>query len=183
MKKIFAILLAVTAFASGADIRPNQNLQITIQGVPQSEGFRLNSIYVVSGGGTINMWEIGTVRAVGRTPSELAASLAASYKAKGIYTSPTFQIIVQGDERLAEKTITVGGFVGAPGPKPYRDNLTLFEAVTAAGGANAFGADNRVKLYRNARVYTYNLKNNDHKRIKIYPGDAIEVPEKNIWGK
>lgn len=167
-------------FAS--DIKPNQTLQISIQGVPPSEQARLNSTYQVSAGGTITMWEIGTIRASGRTASQLAATIAAAYRSRGIYNNPSFQVVVPNDQNIVLKTVTVGGFVNGPGPKPYRDGMTLWEAVSAAGGANAFGASNRVKLYRNGKVYTYNLKTDQHKGVKMYPGDAVEVPEKNIWG-
>lgn len=177
-----AIWLGLVAFL-GAAIERNETIQISIQGVPQGEQFRLNSTYQVSAQGTITMWEIGKVRAAGRTPSELAAAIAAAYKAKGIYTSPTFQVLQPKTQNKVQEQVTVGGFVKSPGPKPYRDKMTLFEAVTAAGGENAFGAANRVKLYRNAKVYTYDMRKADHKRVVLYPGDAIEVPEKNWIGQ
>lgn len=182
MKKIFLLLTIIGILPSMAEIKAKQTLQINIQGVPQSEQMRLNAMYVVSDSGTINMWEIGTMRAAGRTPTELAASIAAAYKAKGIYTSPTFQVMPQNAGDTIASTITVGGQVGGSGTKPFLEGMTIYDAVSAAGGPTPFGAMNRVKLYRNAKVYTYNLKTDSHKQVKIYPGDAIEVPEKNWLG-
>ncbi|MGE9267427.1 MAG: polysaccharide biosynthesis/export family protein [Verrucomicrobiales bacterium] len=184
MKKLFVyLLMMVMALPSGATIKSKELLQISIQGVPQSEQMRLNSTYAVSASGTITMWEIGTLRASGRTPGQLAASIASAYKAKGIYTNPTFQVIQQRAGEEIQKTITVGGQVRGAGTKPFLENMTIYDAVSQAGGATPFGAVNRVKLYRNAKVYTYNLKTDAHKRVKLYPGDAIEVPEKNWMGQ
>lgn len=183
MKKILSLLFILSSLVNAADILPNQQLQLTVQGVPAAEGSRLNATYPVSTDGTISMWGVGKVRAAGRTPGEVAESLAAAYKKEGIYQDPTFQIIIQGTELEPAKMVTVGGAVNTPGAKPFRDNLTLFEAVSAAGGANAFGALNRVKLFRNAKVYTFNLYNDDHKRIRVYPNDSIEVPQKNWAGR
>ncbi|NNC90258.1 MAG: sugar ABC transporter substrate-binding protein, partial [Akkermansiaceae bacterium] len=67
--------------------------------------------------------------------------------------------------------------------KPYQRNMTLYQAVMAAGGATEFGAVNRVKLYRNDRVYTYDLNRGEHKLLKVYPKDVIDVPQKNVIGR
>lgn len=183
MKKLLILLMVIGALPGFSQIKSKETLQISIQGVPQSEQMRLNSMYVVSDSGTINMWEIGTMRATGLTPTELAANIAAAYRGKGIYTNPTFQVMPQGAGETIAKTITVGGQVGGSGTKPYLEGMTIYDAVSSAGGATPFGALNRVKLYRNAKVYTYNLHSDTHKRVKLYPGDAIEVPEKNWLGK
>jgi len=185
MKTILHLIFVALSvgFASGQTIKPNQPLEIKVLGVPPSEQARLNSSYQVSSSGTITLWEIGVVRASGRTPSQLAASIAAAYKAKGIYTSPNFQVTTPTDGALVQKRFTVGGQVKSPGPKPYTNGLTLYTAVQTAGGKTPFGATNRVKLFRNGKVHVYNLKDDRHKRVKIYPGDSIEVPQTDWKGQ
>ena len=79
--------------------------------------------------------------------------------------------------------LTVGGKVRAPGAKRWAQGMTLFQAVMAAGGPTEFGAMNRVKLYRNGRVYTYDLSKGDHKLLKVYANDTIDVPQKNWAGR
>ena len=165
-----------------ASIKPNQSLQISIQGVPAAEQSRLNSKYQVSASGYITMWKIGTIKASGKTKDQLAASIAAAYRAKGIYTAPVFQVIAQNEDGVVLKTFTVGGQVRSPGSQPYRDGLTIFEAVQAAGGPTPFGAMNRVKLFRAGNVKEYNIKSDKLKGIRIYPGDTIEVPQKKWTG-
>ncbi len=60
--------------------------------------------------------------------------------------------------------------------------MTLFQALSAAGGENAFGSIRRVELHRNGKRYKYDLKNPEHMRVRVYPGDSINVPQKNWRG-
>ncbi|MFT6178064.1 MAG: tetratricopeptide (TPR) repeat protein [Akkermansiaceae bacterium] len=78
--------------------------------------------------------------------------------------------------------ITVGGQVKKPGVLTLYPGVTLYHAIQEAGGETPFGAINRVKLYRNGQVYTYNLKMDKHKGVKLYPGDLVEVPQKQWMG-
>ena len=185
MKTILSfILLTLTlGVAMGQSIQVNQTLEIKVLGVPASEQARLNSAYQVSTAGTVTLWEIGVIKASGRTPNQLAAAISAAYKAKGIYTNPNFQVTTPTDGGLVQKRFTVGGQVKLPGPKPFTNGLTLYTAVQTAGGKTPFGATNRVKLFRNGKVYQYNLKDDRHKNIRIYPGDAIEVPQTDWKGQ
>ena len=70
-----------------------------------------------------------------------------------------------------------------PGPKPYQRDMTLFSAVMAAGGPTEFGAANRIELFRNTRKYIYDLSKGDHKLLKVFPNDVINVPDKNVFGR
>ncbi|MGJ8695442.1 MAG: polysaccharide biosynthesis/export family protein [Verrucomicrobiaceae bacterium] len=178
-----SLLLLLTVFTASAQIRVNQTLQITIQGVPPEEQARLNTTVQVSSSGTFNMWEIGVVRAAGLTPDALGRNLSAAYKARGIYTNPTFHVMAPSDNGLVNKMFTVGGEVKGSGPKPYSNGMTLFGAIQAAGGETPFGAITRVKLYRNGKVRTFNLKNDQDKGFQIRPDDMIEVPQKNWMGR
>ena len=84
--------------------------------------------------------------------------------------------------KLENMTIAVGGQVRSPGLVALPLGSTIWDVIEAASGAKPFGAINRVKLYRNAKVYTYNLKRELHRALRVYPGDAVEVPEKQFWG-
>lgn len=184
MKAFFILLISLLVFGQlSAQIRVNQTLQITIQGVPQTEQSRINSTYQVSSSGTISMWEIGTIRASGSTADQLAARIAAAYKAKQIYTNPNFSVITPNEAGLVQMSYIVGGAVRGSGQKPFTDGLTLFGAIQAAGGENEFGAITRIKLFRGGKVRTFNLKQDADKAFLIRPDDMIEVPEKNWAGR
>lgn len=184
MKTLLFLFLVVFAFSqANAQIRVNQTLEISIQGVPASEQSRLNSTYQVSASGTITMWEIGSIRASGLTADQLGVRIANEYKQRGIYTNPNFQVILPSDTGLVTKSYVVGGAVRSSGPKPFTDGMTLFGAIQAAGGESEFGAVTRIKLFRGGKVRTLNLKNNTDKNFRIRPDDMIEVPQKNWIGR
>ena len=185
MKTILSfILLTLTlGVTMGQSIQTNQTLEIKVLGVPPAEQARLNSVYQVSSSGTVTLWEIGVIKASGRTPNQLAAAIAEAYKVKGIYTSPNFQVTTPTDGGLVQKRFTVGGQVKVPGPKPFTNGITLYTAVQTAGGKTPFGATNRVRLFRDGKVYSYNLNDDRHKNVKIYPGDVIEVPQTDWKGQ
>lgn len=185
MKTILTLIVGALSLASAfGQIRPNQTLSISITGVPTAEQARLNSTYPVSASGYITMWKIGSIKASGLSEANLAASIAAKYKAAQIYTSPVFQILSSQSEKTKDVlSFTVGGQVRGPGQKPWTEGMTLYSAVQAAGGETPYGATNRVKLYRNGQVYTYNLNIDKHKNVKVYNKDLIDVPQKKWNGR
>lgn len=182
MKTILTLIIgALTLANSFGQIRPSQTLKITITGVPTSEQARLNSTYPVSATGYINMWVIGQIKASGITEAQLAVSIAEKFKAAQIYTSPVFQVL--GSNSTKDVLVfTVGGQVRGPGQKSWIEGMTLYSAVQAAGGETPYGAINRVKVYRNGEVLTYNLNIAKDKNVKIYTNDLIDVPQKSWIG-
>lgn len=163
-------------------IQAGRAVQIYISGVPSEEKARIDAIYPVSESGNINMPFIGQVRAAGLRAEQLASSLESHYKSSQIYRNPTFQVIDSSDKTVNEQKVHVGGFVRAPGPKPFTPGLTLWQAMQAAGGANEFGAVKRVKVTRNGKVKSYDTTKSQFQQIPLEPEDTIEVPQKNIWG-
>lgn len=182
--RILLSLLALSLLPLHASpIEAGQAINITVQGVPASEAARLNGTYPVSDSGVIRMWEVGSIRAAGVDSSVLAQRIEQAYKAAEIYTNPVFQVISDSSDIIKQQIVTVGGKVRAPGAKPYQKGMTLFEAVAAAGGPTEFGAKNRVRLYRNKKVYTYDLGLAEHKMLLVYPNDIIDIPAKNWIGQ
>ncbi len=78
--------------------------------------------------------------------------------------------------------VTIGGQVRKPGRYSLVVGATLGKALEAAGGPTAYGAINRVKLYRGGRVYAYNMKLEEHRGVRIFQSDVIEVPQKRWYG-
>ena len=79
---------------------------------------------------------------------------------------------------------TVGGQVRRPGPVEITKASTLYDVLQIAGGLNEFGAERRIKIYRNSKLQgTYNLKDDAQKMTKILPSDTIEVVPKNLLGR
>ncbi|MEN8772504.1 MAG: polysaccharide biosynthesis/export family protein [Akkermansiaceae bacterium] len=186
MKTILTLLIAVLGFASvnAQTVRNGQTLQISITGVPVSEKGRLDAVYSVSGDGYIEMWMIGKVKASGLSKSALATKIAGQYRVKQIYTNPVFQVFSGEDAKAQDNQFyTVGGQVRGPGQKQWTNGLTLYSAIQGAGGETTYAAMNRVKLYRNGKAYVYDMKRQEHKSVKVYARDVIEVPEGNLIGR
>ena len=186
MKTLIYLTLAVLALIPASvrgQIEAGGAIQISIQGVPIAEAGRINATYPVSDQGYIMMWSIGEVKAAGMRSDLLARKIEAAYRAAEIYTSPTIQIFADSSDTLTRQLITVGGKVRAPGPKPYIRGMTLYQAVMTAGGPTEFGATNRVSLYRNKKRLVYDLSKGEHKLLKVYPNDTIEIPQKTVFGR
>ncbi len=183
MKRILMILVMGLVSLQAAPIEADRAIEISVQGIPMQEAARLNGKYLVSGSGHVRMWVIGNIKASGLEPSTLAQRIEDAYKAAEIYTNPTFQVFSSSDDILQQHSVTVGGKVRSPGRKPHTKGMTLFQAVAAAGGPTEFGAKNRVRLYRNKKVYVYDLTKAEHKMLLIYPDDIVDIPAKNWIGK
>ena len=181
--KYAIVLLMLFPASLHAQIEAGGAIRITIQGVPVGEQGRINGPYPVSDKGFITMWEVGAIKAAGVEPDVLARLIEKAYREAEIYTSPTIQIIADSSDNLTVQVITVGGKVRAPGPKPFQRNMTLYQAIMSAGGPTEFGAINRVSLYRNGKRYLYDLNKAEHKLLKVYPRDTIEIPQKNVFGR
>lgn len=166
-----------------AQIEPGSSVKITIQGVPGEEKARIDGMYPVSESGIVNLPFIGTMRAAGLRPDSLAISIQNAYKSAEIYTDPTIQVVwtTQG-EGVVSQVVHVGGEVKRTGPVAFQRNLTIWQAVQAAGGPTEFGSLKRVKLYRAGRTQTYDIENPQFQQIPLQPDDTLEIPEKTLFG-
>lgn len=79
--------------------------------------------------------------------------------------------------------VTVGGQVRRPGPIESRKALTLWAAIQQAGGATEFGSMRRVKVIRDGNSTVHDLSNDEEKMLAVEPGDLVEVPQKNLFGR
>ncbi len=178
------VLLAILPAANAqSTISAGRAIEIRILGVPNEEMARVNSTYPVSESGYVRMPFIGSVRAAGLSPNDLAANIESAYKSAQIYTSPTVHVLASSDETLSEYFVTVGGQVRGDGPVKYSRGMTLYQAVSAAGGATEFGSMKRVKLIRNGKQREYDLEETASKGVLVEPNDTIVVPQKNWLGR
>ncbi len=183
LRKLFIALLALSCLAvpATAQIKAGKAIQIMVAGVPAEETARFKVMFPVAGNGMVNMPFIGKVRAAGRKAEDLAAELEKRYKEAEIYTDPVFQVIVNDGQDIDRQLVVVGGFVRKPGPTPFFDNITLWQAIQAAGGATEFGSMYKVELTRNGKLTRYDCTKPDNQQLRLRPGDAINVPQKGIF--
>ncbi len=188
LKPIFILLCAllmplVTAWGQSDTIRAGQAIQLSINGVPAEEKAKFDGPYPVSSTGQINLPHLGLIRAAGLRSDQLAVSIQNAYRSRQLYTNPTVQVLISSDQVLTEQILTVGGQVNRQGPVKFVSGMTLYQAVAAAGGANAFGSMKRVKLYRAGKMTEYDLTKGKFMDVPVQPNDTIEVPQKHpIFG-
>jgi len=161
----------------GADDR----VQVTVWRNPE-----LSTAGPVRPDGKITVPLIGDVDAGGRTPAEVAEQIK---KQLSTYIrDPNVAVIItelRSHEYLSRVRVT--GAVRTPRSFPYRQGMTVLDAVLEAGGINDFAAPNRTKLYRKAKekvdVFDIELGNILNKgqlqtNLPLWPGDVLTVPER-----
>jgi len=122
--------------------------------------------------------------AVGKTPSQLARDI--EERLAEYIRSPQVNIIVTNPQSAFSK-VTVIGKVTKPGPVPYREGMTVLDALLAAGGLAEFAAGNRTKLVRkdeNGKTLEKRIRAGDlvqdgklKENVDLRPGDLLIVPE------
>ena len=187
--KIIAACAASIMFTNAAmaqSISTKEILSISIKGVPQIEQTRITGEYVVSPDGHVYLPLLkGGIKASGKSSSALARSIESAYRAAEMYQNPRITVVSRKDtaaSNIDAQLISVGGFVKSPGQRPYTRGMTLFQALSSAGGETAFGSIKRVELHRNGKKWIYDLRKAEHMRVKVYPNDTINVPQKTAFG-
>ena len=186
---VLAFLLgSIVTLCAAPEIAANTTLNIKLFGVLPQEQAKFDGNYQVDPRGFIYLSLLKDgIKASGISSSQLAREIEVAYKNAEIYSDPRINVISNKDQeaqKIDAQIITVGGKVRNPGPVQYIRGMTLFKAVAAAGGADAFGADNRVELHQRGVKKIYDIKNNaQHMAIPVFPGATIRVPQKNVWGK
>jgi polysaccharide biosynthesis/export protein len=122
--------------------------------------------------------------AVGKTPSLLARDIET--RLSEYIRSPQVNIIVTNPLSSFSK-ITIMGQVNTPGSQPFREGMTVLDAVLAAGGLAEFAAGNRAKLVRkdaSGKAVEKRLRLDDlvkkgklKENLAVLPGDVLIVPE------
>jgi polysaccharide export outer membrane protein len=121
--------------------------------------------------------------AVGKTPTQLQHDIE---KVLGEYIrSPQVNVIVT-QPLSSFSQVKVIGQVTRPQSLPYREGMTVLDAVLASGGLGQFAAGNRAKLVRTEngktreiRIKLSNLVNDGDlaQNVPLKPGDVLVVPE------
>ena len=121
--------------------------------------------------------------AVGKTPSQLARDIEKSLSE--YVKSPKVNVVVMGAMSVFSQVRVIGQVVH-PQALPYRDGMTILDAVLAVGGLSQFAAGNRAHLVRNDHGRSTELKvkldalvnrGDMRQNLPLRPGDVLVVPE------
>ena len=143
MEQIFAASDVPTGDTTSEDYRiaPLDVLEISVFGVPD-----LTRTAQVSSSGMITMPLIKTVKAGGRTASELERDVAKKLQASYLQ-SPQVSVFIK---EYNSQRITVDGAVNKPGIYPITGKVSLLQAVALAEGLAIVADPSGVMVFRTA---------------------------------
>lgn len=128
--------------------------------------------------GKITLPLAGDLPAAGRTSTELRDSIIASLK--DYIANPVVTVIVV---ETVPPLIYVMGEVNAPGPQTLVGQISVLQALSAAGGFKDFAKTKDIRIQRvtpeGTTTLRFNYKeaiNGNTKPIYLQPGDTIIVP-------
>jgi len=136
--------------------------------------------------GRISVPLVGDIQAGGKTAEQVSEQIRE--RLSTYVRDPNVTVILtqlRNNEYLSR--IRVTGAVMTPTSLPYRQGMTVLDAVLASGGINEFASPDRSKLYRRSQsktdVYEIELGGILHSgdletNYDLLPGDIITVPER-----
>ena len=138
--------------------------------------------------GMITVPLIGDVSVGGKVPSKVAEIIRV--KLSDYVREPQVTVIIsQLNSHEFISRVRVTGAVIQPRSMPYRQGMTVLDAVLESGGVNKFASPNKTKLYRKkdgkSSLMSVKLKNILKKgdlstNYDLLPGDVITVPERGF---
>ncbi|MBD8524851.1 polysaccharide biosynthesis/export family protein [Pseudoxanthomonas sp. CAU 1598] len=170
------------SFSSLYKIGVDDRLQVSVWRNPE-----LSVTVPVRPDGRISVPLLGDVLAGGRAPQEVAQDIEQRLTA---YIRDPKVAVILVDLRSHEfiSRVRVTGAVRQPISIPYRQGMTVLDAVLQAGGVTEFASGNRTRLYRKAESGTGEafdikleaiLKRGDlETNLDVQAGDVITVPER-----
>jgi polysaccharide export outer membrane protein len=169
---------AQTVVAPDYLIGPGDTLQVFVWRNPD-----LSVTVPVRPDGKISTPLVEDMSAVGKTPSGLARDIE---KALSEYVkSPQVNVIVTIPVSVFSQ-VKVIGQVLKPQSLPYRDGMTVLDALLAVGGLGQFAAGNRAHIARTVNGKEQDIKvkldalvngGEMQQNLKLVPGDVLVVPE------
>lgn len=139
---------------------------------------KLGGMLSVRPDGMISMRVVGEVGAAGLTVAQLNQTIVGKLS-DDIMFNPVVNIQVL---KVNSKTFYVEGGVLHPGEFPLQKNLTIFDALSGAGGFRDFARKNKIYILRGTQriSFDYNqVSQGKHmeKNVQVLNGDHIIVPE------
>ncbi|MDI3253467.1 MAG: polysaccharide biosynthesis/export family protein [Bacillota bacterium] len=159
------------AYVIGAD----DVLAVTVWKEPE-----LSATVPVRSDGKISLPLLNDVQAAGLTPSQLAADV--SEKVKKFITDPSVTVIVT---QMNSRKAYIMGLVNHQGMVRLQANMTVLQALSAAGGLAPFANRKKIYVLRSENGQEQKLPFNYDSVIKgknveqnvlLKPGDTVVVP-------
>lgn len=157
---------------------PGDDLEIRV-----ADKEELSGAFTVAEDGTLDFPWIGAFDVRGMTEAKLANELEARLS-DGYLREP--QVVVRITARQ-NREVSVLGQVNEPGSYPYKDRLTLVQAISLAGGLTPLALRRKVKLIRETErgketfeIDLGRILDGKQDDLSLEPGDIVFVPESPV---
>lgn len=169
---------AAAAVSQDYRIGPGDTLKVSV-----FQNDNLTATLPVRPDGKISTPLVEDMVAVGKTPSQLARDIEKSLAE--YIKSPKVSVVVTVALSVYSQ-VKVIGQVKTPESLPFREGMTVLDAVLAVGGLSQFAAGNRAQLIRTENGKQTEIKvkldsllnSGDMKQnLPLRPGDVLVVPE------
>jgi len=143
----------------------------------------LSGMYQVGDAGTIRFPYIGVIEVAGRAPPAIAEEIETRL-ADGYLRQPQVAVLIRERQN---REVSVLGQVQEPGSYPFKERMTLVQAISLAGGMNPLAQRRRIKLIRETKdgrkTFEIDVTAIIDSRVDdllLEPGDIVFVPESPI---
>ncbi len=174
------------AQSAGTEPRAMKGGIVTVMmtNIPQVDSATMNRQYTVDrNDGTINMPYLSSrVHVDGMTSRSVEDLLTRLYTSQKIYSGPIVQVDVTSEDvkqNIMQRYIHVTGKVGAKKNLPYREGITMIEALIECGDITDFGSRN-IQITRKGVTKKYDYFSARDRGIVLHPGDMIFVSERSL---
>lgn len=180
---LFAVVQPLTAQDNSTEPRAVKggHIQVALKNIPAEDVANVTAEYTVNrGDGTISLpYLSGRIRVEGMTARDIESIVRSSYISQQIYSDPIVQISLGAKNEVPVETrfVQVSGYVGKKANLPYREGMTLIEALLEAGDITDYGS-RKIQITRGTVTRTYDYFSARDRNIRLLPKDVIFVPRR-----
>ena len=137
--------------------------------------------------GRLSLPLVPDIQAAGRTPSQLGTAIEG--RLKQYVREPLVTVMVRNFVGPSDRQVRIIGEAAQPLALPYREGMTVLDAMIASRGLTRFAAGNRARIVRLAdgtgrRTQTIPVRLGDllndgdvAQDVALRPGDTIVIPQ------
>lgn len=182
---IILLLMAAPLLAQSAAteprVIPGSKVLLTFKNLPSGEAATVDGEYQVSrADGTVALPYLSArLKVVGKTARQVEDMVRSQYISQEIYTDPIViaRVGSRNETELEARFIQVAGHVAAKKNLPYREGITLFQALIDCGDITDYGS-RKIQVTRGTVTRVYDYFSARDRSIKLMPNDIIFVPRR-----
>jgi len=137
----------------------------------------------VDDNGQVSLPFIGEIKLAGMSVNDAEGLVAKRFAERGVFKDP--QVTIVEKEYMAQN-VTVIGEVQKPGIYPVTGKRTLFDVISAVGGASTKAGDSAIITHRGhpdapeTIHLTYDATGLQNSNVPVFPGDTIVISKAGI---